>query len=153
MSLQATIKSEIVSAMKAKDQVKLTVMRGLSAAFMNEAVATGGTPQTELSDDVALNVIKRTVKQRKDSIDQFIKGGREDLADNEKAELAILESFLPATMSKEDIKKVAEAKKAELGVADKAGMGKLIGAVSKTIKESGGNADGADVKEVVESLF
>jgi uncharacterized protein YqeY len=153
MSLQATIKSELVAAMKAKDQVKLAVMRGLSAAFMNESVATGGTPQTELSDEAALAVIKRTVKQRKDSIDQFIKGGREDLADSEKAELAILETLLPATMSHEEIKKVAEAKKAEMGVTDKSGMGKLIGAVSKAIKESGGNADGADVKAVVESLF
>ncbi len=153
MSLQATIREEIKNAMRAKDTVKLTVMRGLSAAFMNEAVAKGGTPQSELPDEDALAVIKRMVKQRKDSIDQFTKGGREDLAADEKAELAILETYLPASMSKDAIRPIAEAKKNELGVTDKSGMGKLIGAVSKAIKETGGNADGADVKEVVESLF
>ncbi len=150
MSLQATIKEEIKNAMRAKDTVKLNVMRGLSAAFMNEAVAKGGTPQTEVSDEDALAVIKRMVKQRKDSIDQFTKGGREDLATDEKAELAILETYLPATMSKDAIRPIAEAKKAELGVTDKSGMGKLIGAISKELK---GQAEGADIKEVVESLF
>jgi uncharacterized protein len=150
MSLQTQIKSEIVAAMKAKDSVKLNVMRGLSAAFMNESVAKGGTPQTELPDEDALAVIKRTVKQRKDSIEQFTKGGREDLAADEKAELAILETYLPATMSKDAIRPIAVAKKAELGVTDKSGMGKLIGAISKELK---GQAEGADIKEVVESLF
>jgi uncharacterized protein YqeY len=153
MSLQTTIKDEIKKAMIAKDTARLNALRNLSAAFTNELVAKGMKPQDELSDDLALGVVKRLAKQRKDSIEQFTAAGREDLANDEKADLAVLEGFLPATMSKEDIKKVAEAKKAELGVSDKAGMGKLIGAVSKAIKETGGNADGADVKDVVESLF
>ena len=153
MSLHTDIKGEIKVAMLAKDTVRLSVVRGLTTAFMNELVATKRTPQDELKDDEVLAVIKRAVKQRKDSIEQFIAGGREDLASDEKAELAILDKYLPASMSKDDIKKVAEAKKAELNVLDKAGMGKLIGAISKAIKENGGNADGADIKEVVESLF
>jgi uncharacterized protein len=150
MSLQVHIKDEIKKAMLAKDQVRLMVMRGLSAAFTNELVAKGHTPQSELKDEDALAVIKRMVKQRKDSIEQFMKGGREDLATDEKAELVILETFLPATMSKEHIKPIAEAKKAELGVTDKSGMGKLIGAISKELK---GQAEGSDIKEVVENLF
>ncbi len=81
---------------------------------------------------------------------QFVKGGREDLAADEKAELAVLETFLPASTSKEDIMKVAVAKKAEMNVTDKAKMGQLIGAISKEFK---GAADGSDIKEVVESLF
>jgi len=140
----------IKSAMIAKDQVRLTVLRGLITSFTNESVAKGKTPQDELADEDAITVIKRAVKQRKDSIDQFTKGGRLDLVENENAELKILETFLPQSMSKEDIKKIAIAKKAELGVTDKAGMGKFMGALMKELK---GQADGNDVKEVVESLF
>ncbi len=136
--------------MLARDTVRTSVMKGLSAAMTNELVAKNRTPQSELSDEEVIAVIKRQVKQRKDSIEQFDKAGRADLSDPEKAELAILETYLPATMSKDDIRKVAEAKKAELGVTDKTGMGKLIGAIAKELK---GQADGADIKEVVESLF
>ncbi len=150
MSLQTDIKGGIKEAMLAKEQVRLGVMRGLSAAFTNELVTKGRTPQDALTDEEVVAVIKRQVKQRKDSIEQFDKAGRTDLSDPEKAELAILETYLPATMSKEDIKKVAEAKKAELNVTDKAQVGKLIGAIAKELK---GQADGNDIKDVVESLF
>jgi uncharacterized protein YqeY len=150
MSLQAQIKDEIKKAMLAKDTVRLTVMRGVSSAFTNELVAKGRKPQEELPDDEGLAVIKRLVKQRKDSIEQFTNGGREDLAADEKAELAILETYLPETMSKDDIRKVAEAKKAELGVTDKSKVGALIGAIAKELK---GKAEGSDIKEVVDSLF
>ena len=150
MSLQTTIKEEVKNAMKAKDTLKLNTLRNLTAAFTNELVAKGMKPQEDVPDNMAINVIKRYVKQRKDSIEQFEKGGRQDLVDSEKAELAIAEAYLPASMSKEDIKKVAEAKKAEMNVTDKSKMGMLIGAVSKELK---GQADGADIKEVVESLF
>ena len=150
MSLHTDIKNQIKDAMRTKDQVRLGVLRGLTAAFTNELVAQKRPPQEELSDADALAVIKRVVKQRKDSIDQFTKGGREDLAEGEKAELAVLETFLPAAMSKDEIRKIAEAKKAEMNVTDKAKAGILVGAV---MKAAGGNADGNDVKEVVESLF
>lgn len=150
MSLHTQIKSEIKEAMLAKDTVRLNVLRGVATAFTNELVATKRTPQEELSDEESLAVIKRLVKQRKDSIEQFTKGGREDLAKDEQTELSILEKYMPATLPKEEIRKVAEAKKAEMGVTDKAKMGILMGAVMKELK---GNADGADVKEVVESLF
>ncbi len=150
MSLQTTIKEEVKNAMKAKDTLKLNTLRNLTAAFTNELVAKGMKPQEDVPDDMAINVIKRYVKQRKDSIEQFEKGGRQDLVDSEKVELAIAEAYLPASMSKEDIKKVAEAKKTEMNVTDKSKMGMLIGAVSKELK---GQADGADIKEVVESLF
>src|SRR4051812_31078050 len=109
MSLQLTIKEEIKKAMLAKDPVRLNVMRGISAAFTNELVAKGQKPQDELKDEDGLAVIKRMVKQRKDSIEQFTKGGRADLANDEKAELAHLETFLPATMSKDAIRPIAEA--------------------------------------------
>jgi uncharacterized protein YqeY len=97
-----------------------------------------------------MTVLKRLAKQRKDSIEQFDKGSRPELADAERAELSIIEKLLPATMSQDDIRKVAEAKKAELGVTDKSKAGILTGAVMKELK---GQADGADVKTVVDSLF
>ena len=150
MSVQKDIHSQIKDAMVAKDTVRLTVLRGLYSSFTNELVAKGKKPQEELPDDMAVAVIRRAVKQRKDSIDQFTKGNRLDLVAVEEAELKILDTFLPQTMSKEEIKKIAIAKKAELNVTDKAGMGKFMGQLMKEFK---GRADGNDVKEVVESLF
>ena len=144
------IKNQIKEAMKAKDEVRLSVLRGLSAAFMNETMTLGNKPDALLSDEQALAVIKRAAKQRKDSIDQFRAGDREDLAIKEEAELKIIEEFLPAQMSREEIKKIAEAKKAELGVTDSSKKGQLIGAI---IKASNGQANGDDVKVVVDELF
>ncbi len=150
MALHEDIKASLKPAMLAKDTVRVSVIRGMMASFTNELVATGGMPQDTLSDEGVLKVIKRLANQRKDSIEQFVAGGRPELAEGEKAELAILESYLPAMMSKEDIKKVAEAKKAELGVTDKAKAGQLVGAI---MKELAGKADGNDVKAVVDELF
>ncbi len=148
--LYKQIKEEIIEAMKAREAVRLEVLRGVLAAFINELVATGKTPQDILDDEASLTVIKRLAKQRKDSIEQFEKGERKDLADKEREELTHLEKFLPKMMDREDIQKIAEVKKAELNIEDKAKMGMLMGAVMKELK---GKADGGDVKEVVESLF
>lgn len=148
--LHQQLKEDIKTAMKARDEVRLLVLRGLVTAAVNELVATSHKPDEFLSDDQMLSVIKKAVKQRKDSIEQFEKGNRADLADKEKVELVLLEAFLPAAMSRDEIKTIAERKKAELGVTDKKEMGKFMGAV---MKETGGRADGSDVKAVVESLF
>ncbi len=148
--MQDKIRAQIKEAMLAKDAERLNVLRGILSAFTNELVSKGKKPQDILTDEDALGVIRKLAKQRKDSIEQFEKGGRADLADTEKAELKILESYLPQMMSKEDIKKIAEAKKSEMGVTDKSKMGVFMGAVMKELK---GKADGADVKEVIESLF
>lgn len=150
MTLQETIKGSLKEAMMAKDTVRMTVIRGLMSAFTNELVALGRTPQDALTDDEVLAVIRRGVKQRKDAIEQFVAGGREDLADSEKAELALLEVYLPAMMPREEIQKIAEAKKAELGIDDKSKSGMLMSTLMKELK---GKADGADVKAVVEGLF
>jgi uncharacterized protein YqeY len=150
MALQQQIKDQIKKAMLAKDAVRLSVLRGLSAAMTNELVSMKRKPDAELSDEEVLNVIRRQVKQRKDSILAFNKGGRQELAAAEEAEMKILETYLPQMMSKDEIRPIAEAKKAELGATDKSKMGMLMGAVMKELK---GKADGVDVKEVVESLF
>jgi len=150
MSLHEKIKTEMVGALKNRDGIRLSVLRGLITAFTNEAVAQKKMPQEILDDDTTMEVIKRAGKQRKDSIEQFKKGNREDLAKSEEAELKIIEEYLPKMMGEEEIKKVAEAKKAELEIDDKAKIGMLVGAVMKELK---GQADGNDVKKVIEELF
>ena len=150
MTLHEQIKGEIKTAMLAKDAVRLSVVRGMLASFTNELVATGKTPQDILDDAGVLKVIKRLSNQRKDSIEQFEKGGRPELAANEKAELAILDIYLPTLMSREEIMVVALAKKDALGVTDKAKSGQLTGAI---MKDLAGKADGGDVKAVVDALF
>ena len=150
MKLHQQIREEIKEAMKAKDTVRLGVIRGLVAGFTNELVSLKRMPDGELSDDEALNVIRRGVKQRKDSIDQFTKGGRSDLADSEKAELAILETYLPAQMSKDEVLKIAEAKKNEMAITDKSKSGQLMSAIMKELK---GKADGNLVKSVVDEIL
>ncbi len=144
------IHSEMIVAMKAREGTKLRTLRGIISAFTNELVAQKRKPSEELEDEAVLTVIKRAVKQRLDSIEQFEKGGRSDLVEIEKAELEVLSAYLPETMNKDDIKKVAEAKKQELGIDDKSKIGMLIGAVIKELK---GKADGGDVKDVVDNLF
>ncbi len=147
------IKNQIKDAMRAKDAIRLEVLRGLSAIFTNEIIkksAAGLAGSDTLTDDEVIVIIRRCVKQRKDSIEQFEKGGRKDLADKEQAELAILQAFLPSMMSQEEIAKFVTAKLAETNtVVDKAKIGQLIGQFMKDLK---GKADGADVKAVVEKM-
>ncbi|MBA3733263.1 GatB/YqeY domain-containing protein [Patescibacteria group bacterium] len=150
MTLQQNIKDQVKEAMKAKDAVRLGVVRGLVSSFTNELLNLKRTPQDELSDEEVLNVIRRAVKQRKDSIDQFTKGGREDLAAPEKEELALLEAYLPASMPREEVMTIAKAKMTEMGVIDKSKMGMFMGALMKDLK---GKADGDTVKSVVEELL
>lgn len=148
--LHEDIKAKIKEAMIAKDAVRLEVYRGMSAAFTNDLVAKGRKPQEMLSDEEALAVITRLSKQRKDSIEQYRAGGREDLVAEEQAQLAVIETFLPELMSREEVEKVTRAKQAETGIIDATKKGMLMAAVMKDLK---GKADGAVVKEVVDALF
>ncbi len=144
------IKASLKDALKAKEEVRLRTIRSMLTAFTNELVATSRTPQAILEDTEVLGVIKRLAKQRKDSIEQYEAANRPELAEPEKAELLVLESYLPQMMSQDEIRPIAEAKKAELGITDKSKLGILVGAV---MKELAGKADGSDVKAVVEQLF
>lgn len=135
--------------MLAKTETRTLVLRGVQAEIQRDLIAKKSAA-VEAKDDDVLAIIKRLVKQRKDSIKQFTDGGRPELAEAETEELKILETYLPASISKVEIKKVAVAKKAELKITDRAGAGKLIGAVSKELK---GKAEGSDIKAVVDSLF
>lgn len=146
--MQEKIKAALKAAMIAKEMDKVLVLRGITAAFTNELVAQGRPPQEPLSDDDCMKVIKRLAKQRKDSIEQFIGGGREDLAESEKAELAIIETFLPTQMTEAEIEVKVKARLAESPV-DPAKKGIFMG---QMMKELGGQADGALVKQVVDRL-
>jgi hypothetical protein len=147
--MQEKIKSEIKQAMIAKDAVRLGTLRMLSAAFTNELVSQGRPPQEPLSDEDCMKVIKRLTKQRKDSMDQFVAGGRPELAEDEQKELVILEELLPAQLSEAEIEAAVKAKLA-VSPIDPTKKGIFVG---QMMKELGGNADGALVKAVVDRLI
>ncbi len=148
--LHEQIKNSIKEAMLAKNAVLLETLRSMVSAFTNELVSKNRKPNEFLNDEEALAVITRLSKQRKDSIEQFKKGNREDLVKIEEAQLAILETYLPKLMEKSEIEKIAKNKKEELGIVDGTKKGLLMQALMKDLK---GKADGGMVKEVVDSLF
>jgi len=148
--MQEKISADMKKAMIAKDQTRVMVLRGLMAAFTNEQVAKMKKPTDPISDEDATAVIMRAGKQRKDSIEQFNKGGRGDLAKSEETELSIIEEYLPKLMNRDEIRKIAEVKKAEMGMTDKTKAGMLTGTLMKQLK---GRADGMDVKAVVDELL
>jgi uncharacterized protein len=150
MSIQSDIKSHTIEAMKARESERVTVLRGLTTAFTNEAVSKGRRPDEELTDEEAIGVISRQVKQRKDSIEQFERGGRPELALSEKSELSILMAYLPEQMSQEDVVAHVRARQAELGLVDASQKNQLMGTVQKELK---GKADGSMIKEAVDTLF
>ncbi|MEK7219284.1 MAG: GatB/YqeY domain-containing protein [Patescibacteria group bacterium] len=148
--LHEQIKNGIKEAMMTKNALRLKASRAMSAAFTNELVAKNKKPQEMLTDEEATAVIARMAKQRKDSIEQFKKGNRDDLAKEEQAELSILETYLPKLMDKREVEEIAHAEKEKLGIMDVTKKGMLMSALMKELK---GKADGTMVKEVVDSLF
>ena len=148
--LHQKIQDDIKAAMLARESIKLDTLRGLLAAFTNELVSKKRKPTELLTDDEARAVIARQVKQRKDSIEQFEKGGRKDLADGERVEMAFLVPYLPAQLSEEDVRNAAIKKKALLGVSGKGDAGKLMSALMADLK---GKADGGLVKKVVDEVL
>ena len=148
--LHEQIKNNIKEAMLAKNTTLLETLRSMLAGFTNELVAKNRKPNEVLLDADALTVINRLAKQRKDSIEQYKKGNRQDLVNEEEAQLAILETYLPKLMEKSEIEKIAKNKKEELGITDSTKKGMLMQALMKELK---GKADGGIVKEAVDSLF
>jgi len=147
---QIELREAMKDAMRAKDSVRLGVIRGLITAMTNESITKGKGPDGVLNEEECLAVIARAAKQRKDSIEQFEKGGRADLAEGEKAELTVLEEMLPPQLSEDEVRAAATAKAAELGITDKSKANQLMGALMKDLK---GKADGTVVKAVVDAMF
>lgn len=145
MSLKQTLQEELKNALKSKDETKISTVRFLNAAIKNEEI-NKSKREEGLSDDEITSVIARQIKQRKDAIEQFTKGGREDLTAKEKKELAILQSFMPAQMSEEEIRAVAR----EIIAGGAIGFGAVMSAVMQRLK---GKAEGVIVKKIVEEVL
>lgn len=147
MSLKDKITTDMIAAMKAKDANRLSVLRMAKAALMNEA--NKKSADYELSDDESLKVLNLMVKQRKDSIEQFEKGGRDEMAAKERGELVVLEEYMPQAATKEEIESaVAEAVR-ETGATSMKEMGAVMKAAQA--KLAGKTADGKLVSETVKA--
>jgi uncharacterized protein YqeY len=145
MSFTAQLTEDIKTAMKAKDTVALNVVRGLKSAIKYAAIEKLGA-EGELADADALAVVRKEIKKRQDSVASYESANRQDLADIEKAEIAVLEKYLPAAMSAEDLVKLVEAVIAEIGATSK----KEMGAVMKVLQErAAGRADGKTLSSEV----
>jgi uncharacterized protein len=138
MTLQERVDSDLKEAMRAKDATKLGVLRMLKSALKYAAIAKSDA-EAELNDTEAVQVIRKQAKQRQDSIESFEKGGRVELADKEKEELAILNTYLPKGMTADELAKVVSEIIAELGATSKAQMGAVMKALQAKV---GGRADG-----------
>lgn len=138
MSFKQKISDDMKDAMKAKDQMRLDALRLIKAALMNKEVATG--VHKELTEAEEIAVLQALVKQRKDSIDQYTKAGRADLAEKEAAEMRIAEKYLPAAPPDAEIAAAVEAAVAETGASGPKDMGKVMKAVKE--KFAGRAVDG-----------
>jgi len=148
--LHEQIKNNIKTAMLAKNVILLETLRSMVADFTNELVLKGRKPNEMLSDEEVLVVINRLVRQRKDSIEQYKKGNRQDLVNEEEAQLKILETYLPKLMERREIEEAVKSKKKKLDINDATKKGILMQALMKDLK---GKANGGVVKEVVDGLF
>lgn len=146
MTLKDKILSDLKNAMKEKDMQNMTLLRGIQSEIKNEQIKSG----KELNDEDITKVISRLAKQRKDSIDQFKNGGREDLAENEKKELDILAKYLPEQMSDQDLENIIKETIKEVDAKTPQDMGKVMGKLMPKIQ---GKADGSKASELVKKLL
>ena len=146
MTLSERIDSDLKDAMRARDAEKLGVLRMLKSAIKNAAIEKGGA-SAELDDSEATQVIRKQVKQRQDSIESFEKGGRTELAEKEKSELAILNTYLPAAMDGEELSRMVREAIAEVGATSRAQMGAVMKALGPKVA---GRADGKTLSQEVQ---
>lgn len=146
-AIRDRISEEIKTAMKAKDSMRLGTLRMIKAEIMKKETAAGAT---DLDENGMIALLQTMKKQRLDSISQFEKGGRDDLAQKEKDELSVLETFLPKQLDDAELAELVKAMAAELGIEDMKGMGGLIKAVKD---KTAGSADGKRVSDAVKSFL
>jgi uncharacterized protein YqeY len=145
MSLKQQIISDMTAAMKAQDAARTSTLRMLKAAITNREKEGGG----ELTDEDVQKLLRSQMKQRRDSVEQFEKAGRQELADKEKAEISIIENYLPQAASQEEIDQAVSAAISETGASSMKDMGAVMKAVMASL--AGKNADGKMVSETVKS--
>ena len=145
-ALTERIRTDLTAAMKAQEKERLSTLRMLQAALKNEQINAGH----ELSDEEAMSVIRKAVKQRQDSIEQYTNAGRTELADKERAEMELLKTYLPAEMSEAELESGVREIIASTGAQSKKDMGKVMKEATARYK---GRADGKKIQELVSRLL
>lgn len=145
MTLKQQIISDLTASMKAQDAPRTSTLRMVKAAVMNREIEKGG----ELNDDEMMKLLRSLVKQRHDSVEQYEKGGRQDLAQKEKTEIAVIEAYLPQAAAREEIEQAVDAALAETGATSIKDMGKVMKAAQTAL--AGKNADGRTLSEIVKA--
>lgn len=145
MALKQQIISDLTASMKAQDAQRTSTLRMVKAAVMNREIEKGG----ELDDDEMMKLLRSLVKQRHDSVEQYEKAGRQELADKEKNEIVVIEAYLPQGASRKEIEAAVAGAISESGASSMKDMGKVMKAVQAAL--AGKNADGRAVSEIVKS--
>jgi uncharacterized protein YqeY len=145
MDLSKQIVADLTASMKAQDAARTSTLRMVKAAMMNRQIEKGA----ELDDDEVQKLLRSLVKQRRDSIEQYEKANRQELADKEKAEITVIERYIPAAASQEEIERVVTTVIAETGATSIRDMGKVMKAAQAAL--SGKNADGKLISELVKA--
>ena len=147
MTLAEKIVSDLTASMKAQDAARTSTLRMVKAAMMNRQIEKGG----QLDDEEISRLLRSLVKQRRDSIEQYEKAGRNELADKESQEIKIIEAYLPQAASEEEIAQAVQSAIAETGATSMKDMGKVMKAAQALL--AGKNADGKTISELVKSLL
>src|SRR6201991_917802 len=145
MSLKERITGDMTAAMKSKEAARLSTLRMVKAAVQNREIEKGG----ELTDEELTKLLQSLVKQRRDSVEQYEKAGRAELAEKEQAEIAFIEEYLPQAASREEIERAVSEAVAETGASSMKEMGAVMKAALARL--AGRNADGRTVSEIVKS--
>ena len=146
MSLKDRIGEDIKSAMKAKDKIRLETVRSIKKVILEKEVALRPKGQDSLTEEQEIEVLSQQAKQRRDSIEQYRNGGREDLAEKEAQELAIIETYLPKQLSNEEVNSILDEIIASVGATTAKDLGKVMGVAMKQLK---GKADGKKIQAMV----
>ena len=148
MALETQIQKDIMEAMKAKDTVRLNAVRSVKSAILLAKTSEGGTK--ELSDGDIIKLIQKLAKQRREAAEQYVAAGRQELADNELAEAAVLDTYLPKQLSEEELEAKLKEIIASVGASAPSDMGKVMGAATKQLA---GLADGKAISAIVRKLL
>jgi uncharacterized protein YqeY len=139
------LSEDLKSAMRAKDSLALNTLRALKSALKNAAIEKGGA-DAELDENESVAIIRKQIKQRQDSFEQFSKAGRTDLAEREAGEIAVLEGYLPAALSEEEVAALVESAIAACGASSRAEMGKVMKVLQEQVA---GRVDGKTLSQAV----
>ena len=147
MNLVEQINKDLIEAMKARDEVKLRAIRAIKSAFLLAGTETGSK---DISDETAMKAMMKMAKQRKDSLEIFTKENRNDLAQKEKEELTVIESYLPAAMGQDELKKILKQIIDQVGATSMKEVGKVM---PLAMKELAGKSDGKSINEALKTLL